>query len=73
MYYYGYFLGSLSFCIHVLRFNLCVLKKIRHESYDPINIETIGDNSSWILEDSPSLLTNKEVEALHNDLTNMTI
>ena len=42
-------------------------------SYDPINIETIADHSSWVLEDSPPLLTNEELEALQNDLANMTI
>lgn len=49
-----------------------MLRKTRHESYDPINIEIIGDHSSWVLKDSPPLLTSEEVETLHNDLANMT-
>ncbi|XP_058770291.1 uncharacterized protein LOC131643935 [Vicia villosa] len=56
-----------------LLFNSYELRKTRHGSYDPINIETIGDHSSWVLEDSPPLLTNEELEALRNDLANMTI
>ncbi|XP_058732906.1 uncharacterized protein LOC131604488 [Vicia villosa] len=57
-----------------VRYNLRLQhRKTRHGSYDPINIETIGDHSSWVLEDSPPLLTNEEVEALRNDLANMTI
>ena len=50
-----------------------MLRKIRNGSYDPINIETIADHSSWVLEDSPPLLINEELEALRNDLANMTI
>lgn len=57
----------------MLRFNLHVFRKSRHQSYDPTNAETLGDHSDWVLEDSPPLLTNEEMEALRNDLANMTI
>ncbi|CAI8586277.1 unnamed protein product [Vicia faba] len=57
-----------------VRYNLRLQnRKIRNGSYDPINIEIIADHSSWVLEDSPPLLTNEELEALRNDLANMTI
>ncbi|KAK2401954.1 hypothetical protein QL285_051512 [Trifolium repens] len=45
----------------------------KKQNYDPINFETLGDRSDWVLEDSPPLLTIEEVEALCNDLASMTI
>ncbi|WJX31324.1 hypothetical protein P8452_19762 [Trifolium repens] len=45
----------------------------KKQNYDPINFETLGDHSDWVLEDSPPFLTIEEVEALRNDLANMAI
>jgi hypothetical protein len=45
----------------------------KKQNYDPINFETLGDHSDWVLEDSPPFLTIEEVEALRNDLASMTI
>ncbi|XP_058761846.1 uncharacterized protein LOC131635252 [Vicia villosa] len=45
----------------------------KKQNYDPINFETFGDHSNWVLEDSPPLLTIEEVEALRKDLASMTI
>jgi hypothetical protein len=45
----------------------------KKQNYDPINFETLGDHSDWVLEDSPPFLTIEEVEALRHDLTNMAI
>jgi hypothetical protein len=45
----------------------------KKQNYDPINFETLGDRSDWVLEDSPPFLTIEEVEALRNDLASMTI
>nr|KYP48872.1 hypothetical protein KK1_029433 [Cajanus cajan] len=54
------------------KLNDLVLKK-RHQSYDPINLQTVDDHSNWVMEDSPPFLTNEEVDALRNDLANITI
>ena len=45
----------------------------KKQNYDPINFETLGDHSNWVLEDSPPFLTIEEVEALRKDLASMTI
>ncbi|KAK2423008.1 hypothetical protein QL285_033495 [Trifolium repens] len=45
----------------------------KKQNYDPINFETLGDHSDWVLEDSPPFLTIEEVEALRHDLANMAI
>jgi hypothetical protein len=45
----------------------------KKQNYDPVNFETLGDHSDWVLEDSPPFLTIEEVEALRNDLASMTI
>jgi hypothetical protein len=45
----------------------------KKQNYDPINFETLGDHSDWVLEDSPPFLTIEEVEALRNDLASITI
>ncbi|GAU17928.1 hypothetical protein TSUD_330520 [Trifolium subterraneum] len=45
----------------------------KKQNYDPINFETLDDHFDWVLEDSPPFLTIEEVEALRNDLANMTI
>nr|KYP40863.1 hypothetical protein KK1_037787 [Cajanus cajan] len=49
------------------------LRKKRHQSYDPINLETLDDHSNWVMEESPPFLTNEEMDVLCNDLANMTI
>ncbi|RYR19251.1 hypothetical protein Ahy_B03g063978 [Arachis hypogaea] len=46
---------------------------MRKQSYDPICLEAFDDYSDWILEDSPPFLTPEEVDALRNDLANMSI
>nr|KYP41325.1 hypothetical protein KK1_037291 [Cajanus cajan] len=53
-----------------VRYNL---RKKTHQSYDPINLETLDDHSNWVMEDSPPFLTNEDVDALRNNLANMTI
>lgn len=50
-----------------------MFRKKRNHGYDPINLETIGDHSSWVLEESPPLLTNEELDSLRGDLASMTI
>jgi len=49
------------------------LRKKRQQSYDPINLETIDYHVDWVMEDSPTFLTNEEVGALRKNLANMTI
>ncbi|KAL9661820.1 hypothetical protein QQ045_026648 [Rhodiola kirilowii] len=53
-----------------VRYNLRLQqrKQLRHQNYDPINIETLDDHSDWVMEESPPFLTNVEVDALRNDL-----
>ncbi|XP_057743583.1 uncharacterized protein LOC130961627 [Arachis stenosperma] len=46
---------------------------MRKQSYDPICLDTFDDHSDWILEDSLPFLTPEEVDALRNDLANMSI
>ncbi|KAL4365561.1 hypothetical protein AHAS_Ahas07G0118400 [Arachis hypogaea] len=46
---------------------------MRKQSYDPICLDTFDDHLDWILEDSPPFLTPEEVDALQNDLANMSI
>ncbi|XLU24295.1 hypothetical protein S245_060361, partial [Arachis hypogaea] len=46
---------------------------MRKQSYDPICLDTFNEHSDWILEDSPPFLTPEEVDALRNDLANMSI
>ncbi|KAL9660590.1 hypothetical protein QQ045_025407 [Rhodiola kirilowii] len=54
-----------------VRYNLRLQqrKQLRHQNYDPINIETLDDHSDWVMEESPPYLTNEEVDALRNDLS----
>ncbi|KAL9675981.1 hypothetical protein QQ045_004192 [Rhodiola kirilowii] len=58
-----------------VRYNLRLQqrKQLRHQNYDPINIETLDDHSDCVMEESPPYLTNEEVDALRNDLSSMTI
>ncbi|GAU37887.1 hypothetical protein TSUD_395710 [Trifolium subterraneum] len=57
-----------------VRYNLRLqTRKKRQQNYDPINVETFGEHSNWVLEDSPPLLSNEEVEELRNNIANMTI
>ena len=46
---------------------------MRNQVYDPICLDAFEDHSEWILEDSPPFLTPEEVDALLNDLTNMSL
>ncbi|RYR34326.1 hypothetical protein Ahy_A10g049135 [Arachis hypogaea] len=46
---------------------------MRKQVYDPICLDAFKDHSEWILEDSPPFLTPEEVDALLNDLTNMSL
>ncbi|RYR12876.1 hypothetical protein Ahy_B04g070178 [Arachis hypogaea] len=46
---------------------------MRKQVYDPICLDAFEDHSKWILEDSPPFLTLEEVNALRNDLTNMSL
>ncbi|KAH1193057.1 hypothetical protein GmHk_19G054172 [Glycine max] len=57
-----------------VRYNLRLQnRKKRQQSYDPINLETIDYHVDWVMEDSPTFLTNEEVGALRKNLANMTI
>ncbi|XLU53453.1 hypothetical protein S245_048101, partial [Arachis hypogaea] len=56
--------------IHTKKRNRNLMKK---QSYDPICLDAFDDHSDWILEDSRPFLTPKEVDALRNDLVNMSI
>ncbi|XP_015950221.1 uncharacterized protein LOC107475100 [Arachis duranensis] len=47
--------------------------RMRKQSYDPICLDAFEDHSEWIMEDSPPFLTPEEVDALRNDLTNMSL
>jgi len=53
-------------------FNKC-WSHLRHQNYDPINLETFEDHSQFILEESPPFLTIEEIEALRNDIANISI
>ncbi|RYQ83140.1 hypothetical protein Ahy_B10g101761 [Arachis hypogaea] len=46
---------------------------MRKQSYDPICLDVFDDHSDWILKDSLLFLTLEEVDALRNDLANMSI
>ncbi|KAF1894696.1 hypothetical protein Lal_00020988, partial [Lupinus albus] len=58
-----------------VRYNLRLQQKshLRHQNYDPINLEIFEDHSHFILEESPPFLTVEEIEALRNDLANISI
>ncbi|XP_058741895.1 uncharacterized protein LOC131614308 [Vicia villosa] len=57
-----------------VRYNLRLQNRTKKkQNYDPINFETLGDHSNWVLEDSPPFLTIEEVEALRKDLASMAI
>ncbi|KAF1888959.1 hypothetical protein Lal_00036570 [Lupinus albus] len=58
-----------------VRYNLRLQQRshLRHQNYDPINLEIFEDHSHFILEESPPFLTIKEIEALRNDLANISI
>ncbi|KAF1897971.1 hypothetical protein Lal_00032733 [Lupinus albus] len=58
-----------------VRYNLMLQQRshLRHQNYDPINLEIFEDHSHFILEESPPFLTVEEVEALRNDLANISI
>ncbi|XP_072064244.1 uncharacterized protein [Arachis hypogaea] len=47
--------------------------QMRNQVYDPICLDAFEDHSEWILEDSPPFLTPEEVDALRNDLANMSL
>ncbi|KAL4345163.1 hypothetical protein AHAS_Ahas11G0250900 [Arachis hypogaea] len=46
---------------------------MRKQVYDSICLDAFENNSKWILEDSPPFLTPEEVDALQNDLANMSL
>ncbi|KAF1881551.1 hypothetical protein Lal_00021403 [Lupinus albus] len=58
-----------------VRYNLRLQQRshLRHQNYDPINLEIFEDHSHFILEESPPFLTVEEIEALRNDLANISI
>ncbi|KAF1871972.1 hypothetical protein Lal_00012190, partial [Lupinus albus] len=58
-----------------VRYNLRLHQRsnLRHQNYDPINLEIYEDHSHFILEESPPFLTVEEIEALRNDLANIFI
>ncbi|XP_025651956.1 uncharacterized protein [Arachis hypogaea] len=47
--------------------------RMRKQSYDPICLDAFEDHSEWIMEDSPPFLTPEEVDALRNDLANISL
>ncbi|KAL4287829.1 hypothetical protein AHAS_Ahas19G0225300 [Arachis hypogaea] len=47
--------------------------QMRNQVYDPICLDAFEDHSEWILEDSPPFLTPEEIDALRNDLANMSL
>nr|XP_029154502.1 uncharacterized protein LOC114927741 [Arachis hypogaea] len=47
--------------------------RMRKQSYDPICLDAFEDHSEWIMKDSPPFLTPEEVDALWNDLANMSL
>ncbi|KAL4382048.1 hypothetical protein AHAS_Ahas04G0194500 [Arachis hypogaea] len=47
--------------------------QMRNQVYDPICLDAFEDHSEWILEDSPPFLTLEEIDALRNDLANMSL
>ncbi|MED6108743.1 hypothetical protein PIB30_026963 [Stylosanthes scabra] len=46
---------------------------MKKQCYDPISLDAFEDHSDWILEESPPFLTPEEIDALRNDLANMTL
>ncbi|KAL4286506.1 hypothetical protein AHAS_Ahas19G0093000 [Arachis hypogaea] len=47
--------------------------RMRKQSYDPICFDAFEGHSKWIMEDLPLFLTPEEVNALQNDLANMSL
>ncbi|XLU52526.1 hypothetical protein S245_047174, partial [Arachis hypogaea] len=47
--------------------------QMRKQVYDSICLDAFEDHSEWILEYSPPFLTPEEVDALRNDLANMSL
>ncbi|KAL4392798.1 hypothetical protein AHAS_Ahas03G0381100 [Arachis hypogaea] len=47
--------------------------RMKIQSYDPICLDAFLDHSKWIMEDSPPFLTLEKVDALRNDLANMSL
>ncbi|XP_015953522.1 uncharacterized protein LOC107477941 [Arachis duranensis] len=47
--------------------------RMRKQSYDQICLDAFEDHLEWIMEDSPPFLTPEEVDALRNDLANMSL
>ncbi|KAF1862627.1 hypothetical protein Lal_00013388 [Lupinus albus] len=58
-----------------VRYNLRLQQRshLRHQNYDPVNLEIFEDHSHSILEESPPLLTVEEIDALRNDIANISI
>ncbi|KAF1871388.1 hypothetical protein Lal_00020181 [Lupinus albus] len=57
-----------------VRYNLRLQQShLRHQNYDSINLEIFEDHSHFILQESPPFLTVEEIEALRNDLANISI
>ncbi|KAF1898779.1 hypothetical protein Lal_00022724 [Lupinus albus] len=58
-----------------VRYNLKIQQRnhLRHQIYDLINLEIFEDHSHFILEESPPFLIVEEIEALQNDLANISI
>ncbi|KAL4315327.1 hypothetical protein AHAS_Ahas15G0174000 [Arachis hypogaea] len=58
-----------------VHYNLRLQKRnqMRNQVYDPICLDAFEDHSEWILEDSPPFLTPEEIDALRNDLANMSL
>ncbi|XP_061374176.1 uncharacterized protein LOC133316444 [Gastrolobium bilobum] len=53
-----------------VRYNLRLQQRnqLKHQNYDPINLETMDDHStSWVFEESPPLLTDEEARYLRNN------
>ncbi|XP_057425784.1 uncharacterized protein LOC130719161 [Lotus japonicus] len=65
--------GNLMDVVHKICKRWLSVNRLMQQSYDPINFEVSDDHSDWVMEDSPPFLTLEEVNALRNDLANMTI
>ncbi|XP_015938967.1 uncharacterized protein LOC107464559 [Arachis duranensis] len=66
-------MGFLYQAIYKAREEMLKRNRMRKKSYDPICRDAFEDHSKWIMEDSPPFSTPEEVDALRNDLANMSL
>ncbi|KAL4390279.1 hypothetical protein AHAS_Ahas03G0129200 [Arachis hypogaea] len=66
-------MGFLYQAMYKAREEMVKRNRMRKQSYDQICLDAFEDHLEWIIEDSPPFLTPEEVDALRNDLANMSL